>query len=271
MMGSSAWEARRPCSAQEREEALMDTGDSTSYQRQREWLLTARRHSPLTENELQESARALYGDADHFHLLGVGLEEVAARGLVILGRTCVEACIDEQAVPMAEALQRMTAGSSPLILDLFAGSGNLLYHAVRHLQAPGCGFEIEAAVYSSLQHNLKVLGHNLKILNRSWREAWEITAKSKADLIVALVDPPWGPAYDYTRGLDLRRTNPSVLEVLQELRTWTALPILCLIKTADVLANGVMDEIRSSYTIVGSGMSQGMETGFNIGYLICQL
>src|SRR5262245_40585734 len=103
-------------------------------------LLGAKRHHVLSLDEVIEIGRTLTGDPDGLSYHGLPPAQWYARGIRVLGRTSVEATPDVTAVPIARtvhAVLGLRPGAG--VVDLFAGSGNLLLHVAQALSASACG------------------------------------------------------------------------------------------------------------------------------------
>ena len=71
---------------------------------------------------------------------------------------------------------------------------------------------------------------------------------SAEQLLVVFIAPPWGEALDPTSGLDLRRTAPSITEILDVIgREISASPLLCVIQVLERLVPGPLAEVRTRF------------------------
>jgi hypothetical protein len=245
----------------------------TQYARCRRELLGLKSHEPLIPEDWRKAARALYGDPERYRLYDLDISQMVEKGIFVLGRTCVEACIDEHARAMSLCVSRLTRrfDAKPLVVDLFAGSANLLYHLTRQLDTGGFGLENDPQVHQVSQRNLARLGYAGKVRNLSWERWRDVCADMRPTSLLAIIDPPWGVAYDYVEGLDLGQTNPPILRVLSDLHDHAGVPTLALIKTTDRLVESSVEAIREHYRVLAEDMSRGMDPGFNISYMICEV
>jgi len=76
------------------------------------------------------------------------------------------------------------------------------------------GFELDEAVYEASRRNLSILSLDLELLQVDYETGLRALAVAENALLVVFVAPPWGDALDEATGLDLRRTSPSVTEVI---------------------------------------------------------
>src|SRR5262245_37312500 len=111
-------------------------------------LLGAKRHQVLSLDEITEAGRAFTGDPDGLCYYGLTPSQWHARGIRLLGRTCVEATPDVTARPIARTVHALL-GLQPeaAVVDPFAGSANLLVHVAQALSAAACGLEADEAVW----------------------------------------------------------------------------------------------------------------------------
>src|SRR5262249_62099432 len=98
------------------------------------------------------------------------------------------------------------------------GRGNAVTWCVRHLAgAGGLGFEMDPRVFALTRPNLEVLALPVEIVNVDYVTGLAEVRGAEGQLLVVFIAPPWGEALDRTSGLDLRRTTPSVTEILDVL------------------------------------------------------
>jgi hypothetical protein len=173
---------------------------------------------------------------------------------------------------MASGLAEMSPAlpSRTLVIDLFAGSANLLWHVATRLGVSAIGLEYNNAVHLASHHNMRVLGLPVDVLLQSWQGWSHVINSARPRAVIALIDPPWGSAFDYIRGLDMRRTDPPVDDVLTDLKCRSHVPTLVLVKTTDRLVNDGMHAIRAHHRILNTASTEGLECGYNIGYFICR-
>lgn len=93
----------------------------------------------------------------------------------ILGRTFVECCIDIHAKSIGKEVSRSVNLITPSVkinvIDLFAGSGNLLYQVAKCLDTNHVvGVEQNLNVYNLTKANFDVVGFKCKFLNRDYAQ-----------------------------------------------------------------------------------------------------
>jgi hypothetical protein len=188
------------------------------------WLYTCR-NKELSLEEILQAGHALYGNPHAMRLYGRSPVEYFPLGVRLLGRTAVECCIDQRAEFLAEeacrATQSLFPGERPLVVDLFAGTCNLLFHIARRLNATAAlGFEKDDTVFALTRRNLRLVRAPLELCHGDYVEHLFKVANHHGGPVVFIVSPPWGSGFDYNRGLDLCRTQPPVNQVVDHIREW---------------------------------------------------
>src|SRR5215475_4896125 len=134
-------------------------------------LMGAKRNAVLELQEIERYGIDSYGDADWVSIYGLRPAEWYARGVRMLGRTAVECTRDRLGDAIGRHVATVVRQPSPLVVDLFAGSGNTLYWLLRHLpRARGVGFEIDPMVFALTRDNLAALALPVEILDVIGRE-----------------------------------------------------------------------------------------------------
>jgi hypothetical protein len=179
-----------------------------------------KRNAVLDLPEVQRFGLDSYGDVNYVSIYGMQPAQWYARGIRLLGRTAVECTRDE----LASAIGREVAAvagdpAHALVLDPFAGSGNTLYWLLRNLPgAHGLGFELDPGVFELTRQNLLLMGLPIEVLNLDYVAGLSRIAAAPGSLLVVFVAPPWGKALDAATGLDLRRTEPPVTRIVDQLQ-----------------------------------------------------
>ena len=183
------------------------------------WLLLGEmRNELLTLWQVQQYGRDSFGDPDYVSIYGLKPRQWHARGVRILGRTAVECTRDRLAGLIGRdvaAAARAAPAASPVVVDLFAGSANTLFWIKRHAGARrGIGFELDDAVFELTRENLSAVGPGIDLVHDSYDHGLQALGEPDQDLLIVFVAPPWGHALSEGSGLDLRRTQPPVAEVV---------------------------------------------------------
>src|SRR5215831_18317820 len=191
-------------------------------------LMGAKRNAVLELQEIERYGIDSYGDADWVSIYGLRPAEWYARGVRMLGRTAVECTRDRLADAIGRHVAAVVRQSSPLVIDLFAGSGNTLYWLLRHLpRARGVGFEIDPMVFALTRDNLAALALPVDIRN--------------VDYVSGLADVRMSADH-------LLRTTPSITEILDVLgRDISANPVLCVIQVHERLVPGPLAEMQAGF------------------------
>lgn len=183
--------------------------DSSRADRLRGQLLGPRRYDALSLDEVVQVGQVLFGDPEAMSFYGLPPIAWYARGVRLLGRTCVEATPDVTARPIARTVHALLGrGPRVGVVDLFAGSGNLMLHIADELSAVRCGLDADAAVWRQTDTNLRVVGATAEMRHGDWLSYF--ADPLGVDASVYVVSPPWGEAFSFANGLDITRTSPPI-------------------------------------------------------------
>src|SRR5215831_3692657 len=180
-----------------------------------------KRNELLTLEEVRRYGIDSFSDPDYIRLYGMTPPQWYARGIRVLGRTAVECTPD----PLADRIGRdvaAVAASLPsetpwLVLDPFAGSCNTLYWILCHLpRARGIAFEFDANVYDLTRRSIEVLDRKINLMHGDYESMLRRHHLPRGEAIIIFVAPPWGTALDQIEGLDLRRTEPPITEIVAQ-------------------------------------------------------
>jgi tRNA/tmRNA/rRNA uracil-C5-methylase (TrmA/RlmC/RlmD family) len=105
-----------------------------------------------------------------FTLFGLTLENFCDKGLQIHGRTLIECTPDSHASNIAKEVgamkERFFPEERPIVIDLFAGSGNLLFHTANAVKAAKAyGFEMHKGVFKQTSLNFKAMNFQCELAN----------------------------------------------------------------------------------------------------------
>ena len=185
-------------------------------------LLGPKRNRVLTLDDVERYGVESYGDAHYVSIYGLRPDAWFAKGVRLLGRTAVECTRDR----LADAIGRDVAAaahSAPrhdraLVIDPFTGSGNTLYWILRHMPgARGIGFELDDAVFRLTAGNVAALELPIEIVQAEYTAGLRRIRASAGQMLISFIAPPWGTALDVAAGLDLRRTVPPIIDVVDAL------------------------------------------------------
>ena len=213
----------------------------------------AKRNAVLEPWEVKRYGIDSYGDADYVSVYGMRPDDWHAKGVRLMGRTAVECTRDVLAHAIgrdvADVAARAPYTARALVVDLFAGSGNTLYWLMRHLPgAKGLGFELDAGVFRLTHQNLAALALPIEILNTDYRSGMTDVSVAADQMLIAFIAPPWGDALEKSSGLDLRRTNPPIVEVVNFLfNAFTQSPILCVVQVSEVVSADSLVELKTCF------------------------
>jgi 16S rRNA G966 N2-methylase RsmD len=179
------------------------------------FLLGDKRNELLARWEVERYGRDSFGDPDYVSIYGLAPREWYARGVRILGRTAVECTRDRLADRMGRDVAAIAGSASSVVVDLFAGSANTLHWIARHAGARrAIGFELDDRVYQLTRANLSAVGLDIDLRHDRYEQGLRALGAPGEDLLIVFVAPPWGRALSQESGLDLRRTQPPVADVV---------------------------------------------------------
>jgi hypothetical protein len=84
-----------------------------------------------------------------------------------------------------------------------------------------------------------------------------------------ITDPPWSQGFSFEKGLDLRYTDPPVMQVLEHIkRLLPGQQILYIIKVYEILVEESVDDIVANSLVYTRRVSTPSPPGKNIGWII---
>ena len=193
-------------------------GHSAEQAYDRRFLLGNKRNELLALREVQQYGLDSFDDPDYVSIYGYKPHEWHALGVRILGRTAVECTPDQLGSLIGQdvaAVTRAAGAASPMVIDLFAGSGNTLHWIKQHTGARrAIGYELDAEVFELTRKNLSLVSLDVELRHDNYQHGLQMLGSPADDLLILFVAPPWGGALREGLGLDLRRTEPPVTEVI---------------------------------------------------------
>jgi len=210
-----------------------------------------KRNEVLTLEEVQRYGRDSFADPDYVRLYGMTPPQWYARGVRVLGRTAVECTRDSLADRIGRDIASATASMPPdtrfIVLDPFAGSCNTLYWILRHLpRSRGIGFEMDEQVYELTRRNVVGLDRLIALNHGDHASLLARHHLPRDHAIVVFVAPPWGTALDEDKGLDLRRTEPPITEIVARVaETCPDQKLLFAIQVYEKLEPASLNELKA--------------------------
>lgn len=240
----------------------------------RAMLLGPKRATVLDADELVEASQGLYGDPDHLRIYGLSPRQFFARGVRILGRTAVECTTDPHAEAIALAIEAhmSSAGHARFsLVDLFVGSGNLLFHfAARTSADPVVGFERDAKIFALTRDNLAIMGSRAALYHAGFRDGLESLHLPVDRPCVVCLHPPWGGGFSFDEGLDLRRTEPPTDEVLDAVYACLPAPrVIVLHHIHERMVEASIEAVMHGHQLHRRAITRGSPPGMNSAYVIC--
>jgi hypothetical protein len=248
----------------------------------RDYLLSeSKRNEVLALWEVQRYGSDTFGDPDYVSLYGLRPEEWYARGIRLLARTAVECTRDRLADligrDIAESAKAASRVAGSVVVDPFAGSGNTLYWIKRHVSARrGVGFELDDTVFELSRRNLSIVGLDLELLHEGHEAGLTALSIPASELLIVFVAPPWGDALSEVSGLDLRRTEPPVADIVDLIATtFPRHEVLLAVQVHETVDPDSLTDLTSrcawsslrTYGIDASGKNHGLLLG-TIGWTV---
>lgn len=240
----------------------------------RDALLGPKRATVLTVDEIREASRALYGDPEHLRIYGMPPDAFTARGIRILGRTAVECTTDPHATAIAEGVEaqmRALGVRRWSVVDLFAGSGNLLYHlAARTSADPVLGFERDPDIFALTRANLVAVGSRARLHLGAFEDELRAERIPADRPCVVCLHPPWGRGFRFDAGLDLRRTDPPTPDIVEAVEARLPEHALFLLHHIhERMVEASVEAVTRGWRIHVRRVTGGSPPGMNSAYLIC--
>jgi len=234
-----------------------------------------KRNKVLTLDEVQRYGSDSFSDPDYVQLYGMTPPEWYARGVRLLGRTAVECTRDSLADrigrDIAEAASLMPTAASFIVLDPFAGSCNTLYWVLRHVpRSRGIGFEMDLEVFELTRKNVSGLDRTIELNNGDYASLLMRHDLPPGHAIVVFVAPPWGTALDEDKGLDLRRTEPPITQIVALFaKTWPDRKLLFAIQVYEKVEPNSLEDLKAHldwsrlkiYDLNSAGRNHGILLG----------
>jgi hypothetical protein len=240
----------------------------------KQYLYGTKRDSELSLEDVHAYGRENFGDPDFLSLYGLRPTEWYARGIRLLGRTAIECTRDILAQrigeDIADVAKLLPANSPFMVIDLFAGSCNTLFWAVKSLpHSRGIGFEQNQTVFELTRSNLTQVDATLRIENIDFRVGLAQIEVPLDHAVAVIVSPPWGHALDPIQGLDLRKTTPSVPDVLTALkRAFPDRQLTIGVQTFETLVEASVTAVRQHFDWSELHTYHSNPTGKNSGLLV---
>ena len=248
--------------------------DATLPVYDRELLLHgSKRNEVLSLAEIEQYGRDGFADPDYISIYGMSPREWYGCGIRLLGRTAVEctrdALGDRIGLDVASVAACMPSHQF-VVIDPFAGSCNTIFWILRHLpNSEGIGFESDPQVFKLTHRNLAALGQRIEVVHGDYARLLPRLHFREDRGIVVFVAPPWGTALDEKQGLDLNRTTPPIIEVIdQVVRGFSHHKMLFAIQVYEKVSASSLDGIRTRLDWTELRIYDMNERGRNHGVLL---
>ena len=210
----------------------------------------SKRNKLLTLDEVRRYGSDSFSDPDFIRLYGMTPVQWYAQGVRLLGRTAVEctrdAVADRIGQDVAAVAALLPARGRWVVVDPFAGSCNTLYWILRHVpRSRGIAFEFDPQIFQLTKQNLAVLDRTIDLKHGDYRLMMGQLHTAPDEAMIVFVAPPWGTALNETEGLDLRRTEPPITEVIAKFaEAFPARRILFAVQVYEKLDKRALAELQ---------------------------
>jgi hypothetical protein len=187
---------------------------------ERRFLLSPEKRNQVMELwEVQKYGLDSFSDSGYVCIYGMAPAEWYGRQIRLLARTAVECVRDSLAELIGKDVEsiihQVASGGEVIVFDPFAGSCNSLYWILRRVRnSKGIACELDRTIFDMTKRNLASLDIDIELVNCDYRYLLSSHRYPLNHFIVVYVAPPWGDALNEITGLDLRRTEPPVAEIV---------------------------------------------------------
>src|SRR5207244_1333947 len=136
-----------------------------------------------------------------------------------------------------------------VVLDPFAGSCNSLYWLMRQVPgSTGIACERDPTVFALTSQNILGLDRRIQLISGDYRALLRDCTFPPDYLLIVFVAPPWGDALNARTGLDLRRTQPPVPDLVDEIdRAYAANPMLYVTQVHQTVEPSSLADLRTRF------------------------
>ena len=220
----------------------------------RDFLLSPGKRNQLMELwEVEQFGSDSFGDPNYVSIYGMKPVEWYARGIRLLARTTLEAVRDQLGSTIGRDVARriadVPADARFGVIDPFAGSCNGLYWVLRNVpNATAIGFEMDEGVCELTSRNLALLDLPIKLIRGDYRTLIGERRFSDDHYLLVCLGPPWGDALTAESGLDLGRTYPPIVEIVDDFeRVYPENPILYVIEAHERLVPQSLEAVQRKF------------------------
>ena len=240
----------------------------------RKKLLKKKKYCEMSLKDLHEAGEIIFGNRDQIGFYGLSPAEFISRGCTVLGRSVIEGKINHHAAQVLTSLSAVINRhyrdyKNIAVLDLFLGTGNLLYFTATGLHTNiRFGFETDRKVRNCTRNNFRTIGFNAEIIPRNFSTD-DSRSVSSEHLAVILIDPPWGEAFRFTSVLQLDKTEPPVIDIMHQASTIfsNAKHRIFVVLAHENTNESSIEALNQSFQLLSRGQTTSLREGGNIGYL----
>lgn len=177
------------------------------------------------KSELQDFCDIYYGNANRFALYGLDIDQMYHYGIRVTCRTVVDCIIDSYAIDLVDQLALKLRSVFPkfcfsTIVDLFAGSGNWLYHLENKFKVKNSfGFEIDPIIFSLMQGNFSKINFPVELYLGDCDELIGKEHVVSDGFSLISLTPPWLDSFNHSLGLDFTNLYPRINGLIKKILT----------------------------------------------------
>jgi 16S rRNA G966 N2-methylase RsmD len=228
----------------------------------------------ITLEQIHEAGKVFFNTENHLSFYGMPPDVYYGKGIRILDRTAIEGTVDSHARYIAVAVKKAVAEHYPresfCVLDLFMGSGNLLYHMSKSVNsALSIGIEANRSLCALVRNNYRLLGFDATTYDGDFTKVLGSGRVPAGMKYIVLVDPPWGHAFSFEKGLDLSSLKtplPGIFSKTKE--ALQSATILFVLHTHELMYKHSLKMLDDGALIIAAGKTRGSPRGTNTGFVL---
>lgn len=236
-------------------------------------LFSEKKDHVLSLDEILNVEKLFYETENVLSLFGMTPQKFYEKGIRILGRTSIECTVDSHAMQIADIVKNVRMKHfphiKPVVIDLFAGSGNLLFHIATALDAQkAIGIEKQQSLYDLTKKNFEIINFKCQMHCGDSLNKLQLLQIPETTPIAVILDPPWGVDFDLEKGLDLLKTEPSIDHLISAVKQeFNSHRVYFFIKIYEKMVKESLEYIRSLFSFSTCNIIEC--SGPRTGVLIC--
>ena len=235
-------------------------------------LLHYRKNEILSLKEIESLGTTFFKDRFAISLYNLKPNKFIEKKCKLICRSAIECQFDLHSIAISKAIKDFFYRKkikNLTTVDLFAGTGNLLYHITKEVEAKqSVAFEINPNVYNCTKNNFKIINFNSKLFNITYSKSF-LKNLSRNNFLLIIIAPPWGNAFSFEKGLNLLKTTPSYLSIMKklELELKEFKKFYMLLSHEHTEQNSI-NTIKENFNLLLHGTTNTTPHGTNNSYMI---